>query len=1064
MIEQLQASAGSGKTYSLTRRFLGLLLASAAHSPAACGEMPGGDFGPESILAITFTNKAAAEMKARAIETLKHLALGHPDPDFADRRTEAAAWLENILRHSHLLNIRTIDSLLHLMARLFALELGLPPDFEASLDQEAVFEALFDRVIAGLDQNDPELEALIAGLADALMEIDGVKGFWLGRRVRERLLEVFRHQLDGKGAPAPDPLALRDEVETLMLALLQSVEAMADSLAKSGVEALSGFATLLGKLREQTPWRPLPTADTYAYKSDLSECVKKAFRNSLTPDQQALYTDFRRAWSQARTRTPLLRKSLALHPFLELGDRLAQAFEAHIRETGTALLSSLPAKVAALLAQAGGVPEAYCRLGVRLHHLLIDEFQDTSLSQWAVLVQLAQECLSKGGSLFYVGDVKQAIYGWRGGEPELFAQAATQPELTILAQTRVDSLPCNWRSEPVVVEFNNALFGQFEKGDASDQAAGLLLPEGPEAVRARLAESLRQGFSGCRQTTPANRDPKAGYVRVQALSGDTQADYAQSVREAFAELMQDDLLKRLDPGEVAVLTRSNTEASLAAKWLTDMDQPVVTENSLLVGAHPIVRGALAFLGLIDYPADNMAFWNFLACQELYGAISGTTRQQMADWLASQSPGQLSANFRRDFPEVWSDFFAPFLHGASLMTPYDAVRELFAACDTFAVHPRDEAFLRRFLELVHQAETAGYGSLSSFLEFWRERGHEEKLPQSEEAVAVRVLTMHKAKGLQYPVVVTPFTLFSTRASASLADLDVGGRTLTVPLTKDAGEPYHAAQAKTLLEQINLLYVAWTRPVRELHAFVPACDKVRNRHPLQRVLAPLLETLGGNGRGLVRGTPPRRPTNQGALLDDSAGMARAWAVCGTSALAGRVPLDWLGSLKIARSPLEPPDDRNILSERKRGLVLHKALEFLRVRPDALDLDRARLAIAQGACALGQPVDSETVEDLAQGLAWLCERDFFAESLRQGLSEAELLDEDGQRHRPDLLVFAAKETLVIDYKTGRQDPEHHDQVRRYLRLARRLPQGRGKPARGVLAYVDARVLVAVEDGERP
>ena len=150
MIEQLQASAGSGKTYSLTRRFLTLMLAS-SRAPAACGADLGEGYGPESILAITFTNKAATEMKERVIGTLKTLALGQPDPELGGREHEAAAWLERVLRHLHLLNIRTIDSLLHLMARLFALELGLPPDFEASLDEEEVFEALFDRVLTGLE-------------------------------------------------------------------------------------------------------------------------------------------------------------------------------------------------------------------------------------------------------------------------------------------------------------------------------------------------------------------------------------------------------------------------------------------------------------------------------------------------------------------------------------------------------------------------------------------------------------------------------------------------------------------------------------------------------------------------------------------------------------------------------------------------------------------------------------------------------------------------------------------------------------------------------------------------
>ena len=148
MIEQLHASAGSGKTYRLTRRLLRLLMHSGNPAPA-CGPVPGEGYGPESILAITFTNKAATEMKERVLKALKSVAMGLPDPDYSSPadRAKAKAWLERTLRHFQTLNIRTIDSLLNQLARLFALELGLPPGFETSLDEDMVFQDLYDAVM-----------------------------------------------------------------------------------------------------------------------------------------------------------------------------------------------------------------------------------------------------------------------------------------------------------------------------------------------------------------------------------------------------------------------------------------------------------------------------------------------------------------------------------------------------------------------------------------------------------------------------------------------------------------------------------------------------------------------------------------------------------------------------------------------------------------------------------------------------------------------------------------------------------------------------------------------------
>jgi len=173
-----------------------------------------------------------------------------------------------------------------------------------------------------------------------------------------------------------------------------------------------------------------------------------------------------------------------------------------------------------------------------------------------------------------------------------------------------------------------------------------------------------------------------------------------------------------------------------------------------------------------------------------------------------------------------------------------------------------------------------------------------------------------------------------------------------------------------------------------------------------------------------------------------------------------------------------DRLRLSERKRGIVLHKALETLCLDGDPLE--DSRLAVRRAMAALGLrdnqavqgthdvpagqgvqdghagqevPGGQAWAENLAQGLAWLASLEFFPQCHGLGLREAELLDENGARHRPDLLLFGPEETLVLDYKTGREDPDHHKQLRRYLALAARLPQAGDRPVRGLLLYVDAR-----------
>jgi ATP-dependent exoDNAse (exonuclease V) beta subunit len=1059
MIEQLHASAGSGKTYRLTRRFLRLLMGSGGPAPA-CGPVPGQGYGPESILAITFTNKAAAEMKERVLLALKSLALGLPDPEFGDRegRAKAGAWLERTLRHYQTLNIRTIDSLLNHLARLFALELGLPPTFETSLDAGQVFDDLHDAVTGRLSAGDVRLEALVARVAAALILIEGQTGFWLAEKARDRLENVFEHLLQ-TGPPGPrDVDAMHAESAALRESLVQSALALAGAMATAGVKPVANFTRFLAALGGITSLKGLPES-AYAHMADLTECVLSNTRGLVTPSLESLYQALRAAYLQARARGPLLSRALALEPFLEFGELLLDAFERYKRDRGLALLAQLPASVAGLMRESGGVSEAFCRMGSRLNHLLIDEFQDTSASQWEVLSQLAAECLSKGGSLFYVGDVKQAIYGWRGGDAALFEAAARDPELSpICPEPKREVLDSNWRSAPEIVAFNNRIFSRLADEDTARRVSLALMPdEAPEAEREALAASLVRAFTGTAQQLPPGREDPGGFVSIGRLPGQTRAEYDESAREALAALFTNDLLIRREPSDIALLTRSNAEAAKAAQWLVELGVPVVTENSLRLAEHPIVRGAVSFLAFLDYPPDSMALWGFLSCRELFGRARNIAQKTLSDWLAAKPKGPLYRHFRRDFQGDWNALVEPFLKGAGPASPYDLVQELFDACQVFAAYPGDEVFLRRFLELVHNAQAQGAGSLSAFLEFWRDKGREEKIPQPEDARAVRVLTIHKSKGLEFPVVVAPFHLFPAHAPDGFAKLPGEGGPAIVPLCKELGAPYFEHAAKTLLEQVNMLYVAWTRPERELHVFLPGEQKLVNSTPLAKALDLLLADAGvPAGEACV--TFGQLPPSQAELAPRPPKPIQAEEPGPpASPLEAQSPLHWLPGLKIARRELGDPAERLTLSDRARGVALHKAMELYNTGDDPLPTARKALT----ACGVAVE-DAES--GIAESLEWLRSLDFFPALASIGAREPELMDEDGKVHRPDLLAFTAQGPLILDYKTGREDPAHHDQVRRYMRLAAALPQADGLPARGLLAYVDVKVIREVSSGVGP
>ena len=1038
------------------------MLLGSESSPGACGAIAGHGFGPESILAITFTNKASAEMKERVFRDLKSLALGLPDPDFQAPagRAKALALLESTLRHYQILNIRTIDSLLVQLAMLFALELDLPPGFATSLDMHTVFETLYDALIQEMadPQASPGLCGLIEEMTGALAAIEGSSGFWLGPRVEARLREVFAFLITQADLHVPDASQARQEYDCLRLDLKNAALALKRSLAFAQAVPAASFSTCLEALSSLGTLQKLP-GSAYLAKTCIADCLVKASKAKTSPELDRQYHELLGAYVRAASQGTVLAKALAWHPFLAFGALLAQAFRTYRMEHGLALLSELPGHVARVLQESGGVSEAFCRMGSRLTHLLIDEFQDTSVSQWGVLSQLALEGLSKGGSLFYVGDVKQAIYSWRGGNAELFHSAARDPELTrVCPQAHRETLSVNWRSAPQIIDFNNTVFSGLENGGLRAQVVDSLIPDGSATAKQWLSDRLVGSYGDAAQQPRPGLDAHSGLVRIQAVAGETADEHRAAVHQALEDLIVRDVLTRRAPQEVAVLTRSNAEASLAAMWLTDAGVPVVTENSLLLAAHPVVRGAVSFLAFLDFPPDDMALWGFISCRELFGRSQGIAQQALTDWLTAQPKGQpLYRLFRRDFPEAWERLIEPFLKAAGPASPYDLAHELFAACRVFEAYPQDEAFLRRFLECVHTAETGGHGSLSAFLDFWRDKGVEEKIPQPEDAMAVRIMTIHKAKGLQFPVTILPFVQFGAKFQGGLTPM-AGG--FAAPLCKEMGEVYHMHAAQSMLEQVNLLYVAWTRPEEELHIFLPSEQKLMSRSPVAKATAALLSHAGIEPeKGCVRGQAPPRQARLVPLPQAGQPGEHPEGTAPPSPeapLRAGMPLDWLPGLKIVRPPLDPFDARVLANERKRGEVLHKALEILDNAGDALSV----VLQAMAACNYA---DEDAATDLAHGIEWLAAQEFFPQCRALGLREAELLDEHGMVHRPDLLAFTATSVLVLDYKTGREDPAHHDQVRRYMRLASLLPQAHDLPVRGLIAYLDHRLVREVAPQER-
>lgn len=1122
-LRQIKASAGSGKTYALTGDFL-RLLADAADEPRPGCRMarPGAHAWPE-ILAVTFTNRAATEMKERVLARIKDMALGVIPPEEGWDAAGADRAVDGLLRDFGSLNIRTIDSLLHLIVRLAALDLDLAPDFEPCFDDNELFAPLLDDLAERAREGDPDLTDAFAGACRQILLYGDYRGFLAGDRVRARIAELASYLLRHQDNPLLDRLAPPERIAArlgrLRGNLRERARALAVALDAAGLAVHANLRKALDKCADPAcPDSALPSDSKMLAKDSLDECLNKASKGQADAACENLYARLRDAAAALEGEGAVLRGALGLMPFTRLARRLLEELGDFQRDAGKVPASRVPALAGRALSGEYGVNEAFCRMGSRLTHILVDEFQDTSVDQWLALKPLVVEALAREGSLTIVGDVKQAIYGWRGGEAALFDLVPEDPALRSMApRPEFRALDRNWRSREDVVAWNNAVFSQLgDEGRAREILALMLPADTDETLVDEAAALLATAFTDATQRPVPGKS--GGVVRLRALPAPVAPAAGDDGVAALLPQRVAELGERYAWGDICVLTRTNPQTSLAASLLLERGIPVVTQGSLLLAEQPLIMQLVALLAFLNAPEDDNAFWIVLAGADLLPApadlaasggpaaasshtvLPALDATALNDWAARRAGRgrrSLARSFRLEFPRHWDLLFAPLHDAAGLLTPYDLVCEIYRRWRVPARHPDADGFLRRFLEVLHTAEQRGLCDLAGFLDYWKTHGGEEKAPLPETMDAVTIMTIHKAKGLQFEAVVAPWHDFPIRAGDEPTPCETEGLAALAPLCSAMGEPYAQALADTAREALHLLYVAWTRAVSELHCFLPSEGKGRMAAALASLLAPLLDGAARTEDGdWVFGALPVLSSPAGEQIPAASQTADADATApagphGTGEDSGDDgeaegpdtqwdepetwrPMAWLPRLKIFRTPLQDwlGDDaggRSVTAKR-RGTLMHHCLERLRVTGHTAASARADAvqAVRHGLRTFPLPVPEPeaTARDLTEALAWYAALPETGRHLAFGTPEHALLDAEGRAHRVDLLVDDGRELVAVEYKTGTSgalpDPEHVGQLRGYLDLLR---AASGRPVRGELVYLDRRERFGLDGaGERP
>lgn len=1027
MIQIMKASAGSGKTYSLARKYISLLLESKDR------------YAYRHILAVTFTNKATDEMKSRILKELYIMASapsssGYLDwfvpsvfPSSADMQKKAEAVLRDILHDYSAFAVSTIDRFFQQTLKAFSREIGHFASYQVELDKESLVAESVDRIL------------------DSLTEADGSLLSWLTDNVLEQIEQGGRYSMDANLLEMAKRLKSSQRQEVLESAgidqdedyskerLLEIRQRCREIISvfrnEAKTRADKALAILFDAEVNPTESRNKFMNDLYVY-SELSE-NERVPRPKDTFFKNASDSDLWFAKTKAKVLMP------KVYPFLEaplnefcdlfgkdfdvyntacildsqlyglgVAGELSRTFNELMKEKNVLCIDDSNTILRDII-DGSDAPFVYEKIGVRYDHYLLDEFQDTARVQWQNFSPLLKESESKGGDNLIVGDVKQSIYRWRGSDWKLL-QESIPDEFPGHTQTVLDT---NYRSLSNIIGFNNAFFNAAST--VLDSMAGY---DGPGPM-SEIYFDVRQKVS------KSDKDP--GNVSFTFCPKEQELDKVLEslieAREAGARL-----------SEIAVLVRSNSAGEAVAKHLIDNGIAVVTDDSLKVKGAVTVRRLVSLMSLADNPQDTV---NGYLAQSLDVHIPRSCSS-----LVDMAESLLRSLKAGDPEDVWK---GEILH------------------------------IQSFMDTLQDYVNSNGNSLRGFLKFWE--GEDPSISSPSSGESVRIMTIHKSKGLAFPYVIIPFVenilLYKADKHWCMPDLDgtslegLAEGVYDVSLSSDSAntlfaEDYRKENFLQQVDNMNILYVAMTRPALGVHlisALPPAkCIQAveAGQMPEYKNFSQILYWFLSSDNGIHAVRTDDEGCfrfDVGSIVDFTKFAKKSDDGMGDFEMAPgneypSIPLNIgegdsdadvreRGRLKYSADSIdffsEDGEAGISASNRIKGVVLHEILSRMIV---ADDLEKsARLALDAG--DISDDEYEETLSLLRDRLEEIRPMGWFDCEMIEVMNESTLIDTDGHMYRPDRVIVKKDKVTIIDYKFGEHYRKYEKQLQMYADIWRRM-----------------------------
>ena len=1027
MIEIMKASAGSGKTYNLAGKYIGLLLKSDDR------------YAYRHILAVTFTNKATEEMKTRIMQELFTLSTepeksGYHDlfvpsifPSDSEVRQKAEAVLRDILHDYSAFAVSTIDKFFQQTLKAFSREIGQFASYQVELDKESLVAESVDRILDSLTEENGTLLSWLT--ANVLEQIEAGGRYSLDAN----LLDMAKRLMSPQRQEAMRAAGVDEEVmcskERLMevrekcrelrdafrAKVLEKAEAVVAVLNAAGVNAEETNGKFLRKIHDYAELEAdakivAPTDSFVAKASDHEKWFAKTKLKTMLPrvypGLESPLNEFVALFGKEFTvyNTALILDSQLYA--LGVADEISRTFKEIMKEKNVLCIDDSNTILKDII-DGSDAPFVYEKLGVRFEHFLLDEFQDTAHVQWQNFFPLLDNSEGQGGENLIVGDVKQSIYRWRGSDWKLLDE--TVPQMFPRHKEKV--LDTNYRSLSSIVEFNNGFFA------SAAAIIDRMADEGYEGKMAAIYADVEQKV--------AKADKPSGNVSLTFCDKDEELqkvyESIESARASGARL-----------SEIAVLVRSNAIGESVASFLIANGVSVITDDSLRVKNSMLVRRIVSLMSCVENPEDTVGSF-------------------LAESLNVEVPkGHIS-----------------------LIDMAESIFRSLVAGEHAGDWSKEALHVQTFMDNLQDYVASNGNALRGFLKWWE--GENPSISSPSAGESVRVMTIHKSKGLAFPYVIIPFVenikLFKGDASWCSPALEgtelegVAEGVYDVSLSSSSAstlfaDDYRAERFLQHVDNMNTLYVAMTRPALGMHLIastLPAkCMKALDGGDLSefadlsQILYWYASSLGmthkvGDGTEtfetgeFVNFEDFRKGGDSDVMTFEVAEGEEYPSIPLNATLDEEKEIGERGRLKFSSDSIdffsEEGEAGYSASRRIRGVVLHDILAKVVVPSD---LERAvqeeviagEITSDEAAAAYGQL--KSAIGEIQDRYGW------FPEDGAEVLNESELLDTDGSVHRPDRVVISGNKVSVIDFKFGDHHVKYERQVRKYADIWRRMGYG--------------------------